>query len=64
MLLNLLRVEDADPERMMALSFHQFQNERAIPAMQARRRRRRRGAAPVLPPHRPPPHRPLLPSTG
>ena len=61
MLLNLLRVEDADPERMMALSFHQFQNERAIPAMQARRRRR--GAAPVLPPHRPP-TAPACPPTG
>lgn len=28
MLLNLLRIEDADPERMMQLSFHQFQNEK------------------------------------
>lgn len=28
MLLNLMRVEDADPETMMRLSFHQFQNER------------------------------------
>lgn len=35
MLLNLLRIEDADPERLMQLSFHQFQNERAVPAMQA-----------------------------
>ena len=35
MLLNLMRVEDADPERMMALSFHQFQSERAAPAMEA-----------------------------
>jgi ATP-dependent RNA helicase DOB1 len=34
MLLNLMRVEDADPERMMALSFHQFQSERAAPAME------------------------------
>lgn len=34
MLLNLLRVEDADPERMMALSFHQFQSERQAPAME------------------------------
>jgi ATP-dependent RNA helicase DOB1 len=35
MLLNLLRVEGGDPERMMALSFHQFQNERAAPALEA-----------------------------
>ena len=35
MLLNLMRVEDADPEKMMALSFHQFQNERSVPEMQA-----------------------------
>lgn len=35
MLLNLLRVEGADPERMMQLSFHQFQSERAAPAMQS-----------------------------
>ena len=35
MLLNLLRVEGGDPERMMALSFHQFQNERAAPALAA-----------------------------
>jgi ATP-dependent RNA helicase DOB1 len=34
MLLNLMRVEGGDPERMMQLSFHQFQNERAAPAMQ------------------------------
>jgi ATP-dependent RNA helicase DOB1 len=35
MLLNLLRVEGGDPERMMALSFHQFQNERNAPALEA-----------------------------
>lgn len=34
MLLNLLRMEGGDPERMMQLSFHQFQNERAAPAME------------------------------
>jgi ATP-dependent RNA helicase DOB1 len=34
MLLNLLRMEGVDPERMMQLSFHQFQSERAIPPMQ------------------------------
>lgn len=34
MLLNLLRIEDGDPERLMALSFHQFQAERAAPAME------------------------------
>jgi ATP-dependent RNA helicase DOB1 len=35
MLLNLLRVEGANPEQMMALSFHQFQNEQAAPALEA-----------------------------
>jgi ATP-dependent RNA helicase DOB1 len=34
MLLNLMRIEDADPERMMQFSFHQFQNEKAAPAME------------------------------
>lgn len=34
MLLNLMRVEDADPEKIMKLSFHQFQNEKALPAME------------------------------
>lgn len=31
MLLNLLRVEDIDPEFMLRRSFHQFQHERGIP---------------------------------
>ncbi|OQS00492.1 DEAD/DEAH box RNA helicase [Thraustotheca clavata] len=31
MLLNLLRVEDANPEYMIKQSFHQFQNEQAAP---------------------------------
>ena len=35
MLLNLLRLEGGDPERLMALSFHQFQLERAAPAIEA-----------------------------
>jgi ATP-dependent RNA helicase DOB1 len=35
MLLNLLRVEGANPEQMMTLSFHQFQNEQAAPALEA-----------------------------
>ncbi len=34
MLLNLMRVEDADPTRIMAKSFHQFQNERAAPQIE------------------------------
>lgn len=34
MLLNLLRVEDADPEYMIKQSFHQFQNEQAAPALE------------------------------
>jgi len=35
MLLNLLRLEGGDPERLMALSFYQFQLERAAPALEA-----------------------------
>ncbi len=35
MLLNLLRVEDADPEYMMSRSFHQFQANRSAPELQA-----------------------------
>lgn len=34
MLLNLLRVEDADPEYMIKQSFHQFQSEQAAPALE------------------------------
>ncbi|KAL4100475.1 hypothetical protein PRIC1_008267 [Phytophthora ramorum] len=34
MLLNLMRVEDADPEYMIKQSFHQFQNEQAAPALE------------------------------
>ena len=34
MLLNLMRVEGANPEQMMALSFHQFQNEQSAPALE------------------------------
>uniref|UniRef100_K3W7C0 Helicase ATP-binding domain-containing protein n=1 Tax=Globisporangium ultimum (strain ATCC 200006 / CBS 805.95 / DAOM BR144) TaxID=431595 RepID=K3W7C0_GLOUD len=34
MLLNLLRVEDADPEYMIKQSFHQFQNEQAAPVLE------------------------------
>eukprot|EP00743_Colponemidia_sp_Colp-15_P003213 GILK01003472.1.p1 GENE.GILK01003472.1~~GILK01003472.1.p1 ORF type:complete len:1034 (+),score=223.64 GILK01003472.1:50-3151(+) len=34
MLLNLLRVEDADPEYMIRRSFHQFQNDRQFPEME------------------------------
>jgi ATP-dependent RNA helicase DOB1 len=33
MLLNILRLEGGDPERLMALSFHQFQLERKAPAL-------------------------------
>eukprot|EP00823_Brevimastigomonas_motovehiculus_P002489 TRINITY_DN1514_c0_g1_i1.p1 TRINITY_DN1514_c0_g1~~TRINITY_DN1514_c0_g1_i1.p1 ORF type:complete len:630 (-),score=112.30 TRINITY_DN1514_c0_g1_i1:78-1967(-) len=33
MLLNLLRVEEADPEFMMARSFHQFQTNRQVPQL-------------------------------
>jgi len=32
MLLNLLRLEGVDPERLMKRSFHQFQSDRALPA--------------------------------
>ncbi|KAJ5080720.1 exosome RNA helicase mtr4 [Anaeramoeba ignava] len=34
MLLNLLRVEDIDPEYLLSKSFHQFQNERKHPELQ------------------------------
>jgi len=34
MLLNLLRVEDANPEYMIKQSFHQFQNEQAAPGLE------------------------------
>ena len=36
MLLNLMRVEDADPQRIMTKSFHQFQSERAAPEIEAK----------------------------
>jgi len=36
MLLNLLRVEDIDPEFMLRRSFHQFQHERGIPKAELR----------------------------
>lgn len=36
MVLNLLRVEDADPEFMIRSSFHQFQAEGKVPQMKAR----------------------------
>eukprot|EP00656_Telonema_subtile_P054689 TRINITY_DN8233_c0_g1_i2.p1 TRINITY_DN8233_c0_g1~~TRINITY_DN8233_c0_g1_i2.p1 ORF type:complete len:1046 (-),score=338.04 TRINITY_DN8233_c0_g1_i2:40-3177(-) len=35
MLLNLLRVEEADPEYMIKRSFHQFQSTKALPTLQA-----------------------------
>jgi len=35
MLLNLLRVEEADPEFMIRHSFHQFQSTKAVPTIQA-----------------------------
>eukprot|EP00605_Chrysophyceae_sp_TOSAG23-4_P001148 GSChrysophyteH1.ASY1.ANO1.1255.1 assembled CDS len=34
MVLNMLRVEDADPENVLRSSFHQFQQERAAPALE------------------------------
>ncbi|KAL8003220.1 putative Helicase superfamily, ATP-binding domain, ATP-dependent RNA helicase Ski2 [Plasmopara halstedii] len=34
MLLNLMRVEDADPEYMIKQSFHQFQSEQSAPALE------------------------------
>ena len=35
MLLNLLRVENADPEYMISRSFYQYQNEMSAPKLQA-----------------------------
>lgn len=37
MLLNLLRVEEADPEYMMQRSFYQFQQNRSVPQLDARK---------------------------
>ena len=34
MLLNLLRVEEADPEYMMQRSFYQFQQNRSVPKLE------------------------------
>lgn len=34
MVLNLLRVDEVDPEYLMQRSFHQFQNDRALPEME------------------------------
>lgn len=34
MLLNMLRVEDADPDFLVKSSFHQFQQEAAAPALE------------------------------
>lgn len=37
MLLNMLRVEDADPEFLVKCSFHQFQQEASAPALEVSR---------------------------
>lgn len=37
MLLNMLRVEDADPEFLVKSSFHQFQQEASAPALEVSR---------------------------
>jgi ATP-dependent RNA helicase DOB1 len=36
MVLNMLRVEDADPEHLLRSSFHQFQQEQSAPALEAK----------------------------
>lgn len=36
MVLNLLRVDEVDPEYLMSRSFHQFQNDRCLPEMEKR----------------------------
>lgn len=36
MLLNMLRLEFAEPEYMLLKSFHQFQNEQAIPGLRSK----------------------------
>lgn len=36
MLLNMLRVEDADPDFLVKSSFHQFQQEASAPALEVR----------------------------
>lgn len=37
MLLNMLRVEDADPDFLVKSSFHQFQQEASAPALEVSR---------------------------
>eukprot|EP00698_Gefionella_okellyi_P004389 TRINITY_DN14051_c0_g1_i1.p1 TRINITY_DN14051_c0_g1~~TRINITY_DN14051_c0_g1_i1.p1 ORF type:complete len:1036 (-),score=267.67 TRINITY_DN14051_c0_g1_i1:35-2956(-) len=39
MVLNLLRVDEVDPEYLMSRSFHQFQNDRQLPEMESRAKR-------------------------
>ena len=38
MLLNLMRIEDSNPEYMIKRSFHQFQNDRAAPEMSKKKK--------------------------
>ena len=37
MLLNLMRLEDANPEDMIRQSFHQFQNDKAFPEVRMKK---------------------------
>ena len=39
MLLNMMRVEDVDPEYLIRASFHQFQQESEAPAIEAEAQR-------------------------
>ena len=36
MILNLMRIEDVDPENMVRCSLHQFQCDKALPALSRR----------------------------
>ena len=47
MVLNMLRVEDADPEHLLRSSFHQFQQEQNAPALEAKARELQERAAQV-----------------
>ena len=42
MLLNMLRVEDADPDFLVRSSFHQYQQESSAPALEASNSRGKR----------------------
>jgi ATP-dependent RNA helicase DOB1 len=48
MVLNMLRVEDADPESLLRLSFHQYQQERHAPELEAQAEELQREALAIV----------------